>query len=84
MLSKINLKNRELNMNEFSIDKRFEICKRCPIYNPTKQQCNSSLWINPDTDAISTTAKPGFVRGCGCFINVKAKNRNNHCIAGKW
>jgi hypothetical protein len=71
-------------MNVFNIEERFEICKKCPIYEPNKQRCNSNLWINPDTNQISTTYKNGYVRGCGCYISVKAKNRNNHCIAGKW
>ena len=69
-------------MKEFSINERFEICRKCPIYNNGK--CNSNLWINPNTDEVSTYAKIGYVRGCGCIINVKAKNINNHCIAGKW
>jgi hypothetical protein len=69
-------------MNAYSIEKRIAICKECPIY--LNGRCNSNLWINPDTNAVSTTAKIGYVRGCNCYIEVKARNQNNHCIAGKW
>ena len=69
-------------MNASSINDRLEICQKCPIY--TNKRCNSSLWINPETDEVSTYARRGFVRGCGCFVEVKARNQSNHCIAGKW
>lgn len=67
-----------------NINDRLAICKKCPIFNPNTKRCNSSLWLNPDTDEISTYSKPGFVRGCNCMITIKARNPNNHCIAGKW
>ena len=70
---------RELNINE-----RLSICKECPIFNPNNGRCNSSLWLNPNTNEISTYARIGYTRGCNCIIQVKAKNPNNHCIVGKW
>ena len=70
-------------MKEFSINERLAICENCPIYTSDKR-CNSNLWINPDNNDVSTYRKTGYIRGCNCFIPVKAKNRNNHCIAGKW
>ena len=69
-------------MREQNIDERLAICNRCPIYN--NGRCNSNLWINPDTDEVSTYSKPGYVRGCNCLMRVKAANINNHCVAGKW
>ena len=69
-------------MKELSTNERLRICHSCPIFNNNK--CNSKLWINPDTDEVSTYAKPGYIRGCGCLITVKAKSPLNHCIAGKW
>ena len=69
-------------MRGFNINDRLEICKKCPIY--TNKRCNSSLWINPSTDEVSTYAKSGFIRGCGCFVEVRARNSSNHCVAGKW
>ena len=69
-------------MKGLNIDERLAICKKCPIFNNGK--CNSNLWMNPDTDEVSTYARIGYIRGCGCILNVKAKNPSNHCIAGKW
>lgn len=65
-----------------SIEERIKICERCPIYN--RGRCNSNLWLNPNTNEVSTYAKIGFVRGCNCLISVKARNMINHCVAGKW
>ena len=69
-------------MQELSINGRLAICNRCPIY--VDGRCCSQLWINPNNDDVSTFAKAGYIRGCNCIISVKAKNLNNHCIAGKW
>ena len=71
-------------MNVSNINERFKICKECPIYNPRKDRCNSNLWLNPETNEVSSYAKIGYVRGCNCIISVKARNLNSHCIAGKW
>ena len=71
-------------MKELNTEERLAICKKCPIFKPNNGRCNSNLWINPNTDEVSTYAKIGYVRGCNCIISVKARNTNNHCIAGKW
>ena len=70
-------------MNVLNINERLAICKRCPIFS-SQGRCNYNLWINPDTDEVSTTQKYGYVRGCNCIIKIKANNPNNHCVAGKW
>ena len=69
-------------MNVSNIEQRLAICKKCPIY--TRGRCNSSLWLNPKTNEVSTYAKIGDVRGCNCMMEVKARNASNHCVAGKW
>ena len=69
-------------MNASFIEERLAICDKCPIYS--RGRCNSNLWINPDNDDVSTYAKIGYVRGCNCIINIKVRNRINHCVAGKW
>jgi hypothetical protein len=71
-------------MSELNIEDRLAICNKCPIYAPSSKRCNSSLWINPDTDEVSTYAKVGYIRGCNCIIPIKARNSFNHCVAGKW
>ncbi len=70
-------------MNVQNINERIQICKSCPIYS-SSGRCNSKLWINPDTDEVSTYAKAGYIRGCNCYVQIKAKNIYNHCVAGKW
>ena len=71
-------------MQELSTDERRKICEECSIYSPALGLCNPKLWLNPDTNEASTEAKAGFIRGCGCHILIKMRNRNNHCVAGKW
>ena len=84
MLSNKNLKNKKLNMQELNIDERRAICEKCPIYSPARAICNPSLWLNPDTDEVSTSPKAGYIRGCNCHVLIKMRNLHNHCIAGKW
>ena len=69
-------------MSVLSIEERLAICRKCPLYS--NDRCNSRLWLNPDTNEVSTYARPGFVRGCNCVMKFKARNPNNHCVAGKW
>ena len=71
-------------MHVQNIEEREKICSKCPIYNPIKSVCNPKLWINPDTNDVSTYAKIGYIRGCGCAVKYKMRNLNNHCVAGKW
>lgn len=71
-------------MHVQNIEDRKEICLNCPIFNPTRQVCNPKLWINPDTNEVSTFPKSGYIRGCNCHVLIKMKNLNNHCVAGKW
>ena len=70
-------------MKESSIEERLAICKECPIFT-VDGRCNSKLWLNPDTNEVSTYARIGYTRGCNCLVKVKARNPYNHCIVGKW
>lgn len=69
-------------MHVQNIKTRKEICEACPIYN--KGICNPKLYINPDTNDVSASSKPGYIKGCGCHVLIKMKNLSNHCIANKW
>lgn len=71
-------------MNVSNIDERMEICRKCPIYSSARGICNPKLYLNPETNDISIAPKPGYIRGCGCFIKFKMKNPHLHCVAGKW
>ena len=71
-------------MHVQNIEERKKICEECPIYSPSRGLCNPKLWLNPDTGEVSTSAKAGYIKGCGCHILIKMRTLTNHCIAGKW
>ena len=71
-------------MHVQNIDERRKICQECPIFSSARAICNPKLWINPDTNEVSTSAKAGFIRGCNCHVLIKMRNLNAHCVAGKW
>lgn len=66
---------------------RMEICKKCPLYKVDQFYgpiCDSGKYIKEDGSEWSYSKKPGFVKGCGCHLKQKAKNKIAHCIIGKW
>lgn len=63
---------------------RLQICERCVIYDSSRKVCNGSLYINPETESISVFKKPGYVKGCDCYIPRKVLNAKAKCPAGKW
>lgn len=66
-------------------EERWNICKRCPLYTIRYGgQCNNKLWLDVDTNDVSTSAKPGYIRGCGCLLENKIKNPASVCPCGKW
>ena len=46
--------------------------------------CNAKLYVNPETNDVSTEPKEGYIKGCGCHLEWKIKNINSKCPAGKW
>lgn len=74
-----------LNLGEDLSKNRLKICYSCPLYsNKLGGICNSKLWLNVNTGDVSTTVKPGYVRGCSCRLNAKTRLANATCPAGKW
>lgn len=74
-----------LNINEELYLKRVKTCEKCPLYSEKYGgYCNPKLWINPNTNQISEIEMLGWIKGCGCRIRAKARNKNNHCILNKW
>ena len=71
-------------MHVQNIEERRQICQECPIFSPARAICNPKLWLNPDTGDVSTSAKAGYIKGCGCHILITMRTLTNHCIAGKW
>ena len=84
----------EGHLNEFlgnkeSIAKpRRAICLKCPLYHINNfwgwAECNSKLYLNPETNETSPTAKPGFNHGCGCRIEAKITVPGEKCPLDKW
>ena len=78
--------NNVTNREEELYEKRIAICKTCPLYKNSKMFgaiCNPALYIN-DKDEISKSYKPGYIKGCGCFLNSKTRLIDSKCIISKW
>lgn len=65
---------------------RMEICSKCPIIalKSYGYVCDSSKHLNPETNEVSYLYKDGFYKGCGCRLNAKTREQEEHCPAGKW
>ena len=63
---------------------RLRICEHCGIYDTERKICNGDLYINPETNDVSTRAKTGYIKGCNCYIPRKVLNAKAKCPAGKW
>jgi hypothetical protein len=46
--------------------------------------CSPSLYLNPETNDVSTYQKEGYIRGCGCHLKWKIAGKKSKCPAGKW
>ena len=66
------------------VTKRTIICRKCPIYDSELNMCNAKLYVNPETNDVSTFPKEGYIKGCGCHLKWKIANRKSKCPAGKW
>lgn len=65
-------------------EERWEICRHCPICNQEKGLCSAELYLNPQTNDISTSPKEGYIKGCGCIISLKIQKEKSKCPANKW
>ena len=75
----VGTRERELNTEE-----RTQICQKCPICDVSNWICNHNLYLNPNTNDISTYPKPGYIKGCGCLLSKKIPVSSKHCPAKKW
>lgn len=77
--------NELLNINNKLSENRMKICRKCPIFKDVLGGiCNSKLWLNPETNEVSTEPKQGFFRGCNCRMQSKTRVPHAVCVAGKW
>lgn len=63
---------------------RYQICQKCGIYDSTRKVCNGDLFINPENNDVATKPKPGYIKGCNCYIPRKVMSSNAKCPARKW
>ena len=66
------------------VTERTIICRKCPICDNEREICNAHLYLNPDTNDVSTESKEGYIKGCGCHLKWKIANKKSKCPAGKW
>lgn len=66
------------------VTKRTIICRKCPICDNEREICNAHLYLNPDTNDVSTESKECYIKGCGCHLKWKIANIKSKCPAGKW
>lgn len=71
-------------MIEEYVTTRTKICRRCPICDTENEMCNAHLYLNPDNNDVSIIPKAGYIKGCGCHLKYKIKNKKSFCPAGKW
>lgn len=71
---------------EKTYEERMAICKACLLARETWDgmiRCDSSRYMSPDGTKTSYLPKSGYLKGCGCLTNIKNRDPNSHCVAGK-
>jgi hypothetical protein len=79
--------NSALNKESALSLKRLEICRDCKLWKDDKvfgEVCNSKLYLNPKTNDISITKIKGYIKGCGCLLELKTRVPKATCIIKKW
>ena len=79
---------KELFNKEEDLSKqRVNICKSCPLYKIDSilgEICNSKLYLNLETNQVSTYPRKGYYNGCGCRIQAKSRLITAKCPLNKW
>lgn len=76
-----------LNQNGPLYKERITICRDCKLIKEDTifgEVCNAALYVNPDTDEVSKTPKPGFLNGCGCILKSKCRVAEAKCPLNRW
>ncbi len=76
-----------LNKEEDLSKQRVNICKSCPLYKIDSilgEICNSKLYLNLETNQVSTYPRKGYYNGCGCRIQAKSRLITAKCPLNKW
>lgn len=78
--------NEALGSNKDLAETRLKICRDCLLYDHRSYGdiCNDNLYLNPETDEVSSFPRNGYFRGCGCRLKAKTTLPTAHCPANKW
>ena len=79
--------NEALNRETDLYTRRIEICKNCPLFTNKKvvgYVCDSKKYYNPETEESGEFPQKGFINGCGCRLEAKARLKNAKCVLGRW
>ncbi len=79
--------NNVFNKEEELFNNRIKICRCCKLHkidNIFGEVCNPRLYINPETEEISSSKKPGYIHGCGCILASKCRVPDAKCPMNKW
>ena len=79
--------NNLTNRKEELFKERIEKCRSCKLHSIDRifgEVCNPRLYVNPLTNEVSKTNKPGFIHGCGCVLNSKCRVPEAKCPIGRW
>lgn len=79
--------NNLINKNESLFEERISTCRECKLIIQDDifgEVCNPSLYLNVNTNQISSKPKIGFKNGCGCVLRAKARVLAEECPLGKW
>lgn len=71
-------------MDIIEIERRYSICRSCPICDQENGLCNGKLYLNPTNNDVSIIPKPGYIKGCGCVLELKIPKEKSKCPAKKW
>lgn len=67
-------------------ESRLAICRACPLMKKKLYGfvCDSTTYLNVETNETSLIRKPGFEKGCGCRLEAKTRLKDSKCPLGKW
>ena len=77
--------NELLDINKDISQVRMDICRKCPLFlNELGGICNPKLYLNAETEDVSTVKMDGYVNGCGCRLAAKTRLSGSRCPNNKW
>ena len=76
-----------LNQEQALYEERIKICRECKLHtkdNVLGDICDRNKWLNLGTKHLSLTKIDGYINGCGCRLQAKARLPEATCPIKKW